>query len=255
MYPRRLKLNQVVSYAKDWRRLPPDSRFSKLQKAYWGRSLDLAAGQWRMSHKELFTEAAGSETEAEVFEGDDVIAGCHVIEIPDLEVRPFLVRAEYIRLYDAIMAHYRQAVNERKTTGAVVTGQPGIGMDFFSKLTVLTCFAGKSVGRTYFLRRLLGDEMPVLWQSPEALYLIAADGAFIAPQTGDIDLRHFIIALVEADPLLAVPPRLVAKEAYTFPILSTSPEKKRWNRWHKTRFQAPLVLVMNPWKRQELHRA
>lgn len=102
---------------------------------------------------------------------------------------------------------------------------------------------------------MIGERLPVLWQGDETLYLLAADGAYLVPDRGSIFLKAFIIVLIGADPLRDVPARLIGKEAHTFPILTTSPDHHRWDRWHKTRMQAPLVLVMNPWKRQELYRA
>jgi hypothetical protein len=270
--PYNFRFTQLVDTSElPWKKLNGDAPFSEIHRKYWGHSVDKEAEDWRNLHHHLFSQNHPVPTSSrppdscesiESFEGDDLIDGCHILHVPELELRPLLVRAEYVRLYDVAVHHYKDCVQKKKTTGTVITGQPGIGES--SSLLVSIIFrlslaehdpAGKSVGRTYILRRMIGERLPVLWQSATTLYLLAADGAYSAPDSGSIFLKAFIIVLVDADPLRDVPPRLIAKMAHTFPILTTSPDHRRWNRWHKTRMQAPLVLVMNPWKRQELYRA
>lgn len=63
---------------------------------------------------------------------DDVIEGCYFLEI-DIEefAYPWIwVRAEYIRIYDALEVYYktpRSPFPNRLAKAAVITGQPGIG--------------------------------------------------------------------------------------------------------------------------------
>lgn len=61
---------------------------------------------------------------------DDVIKGCHSLEI-DIERFPYRkiwIRAEYIRIYDAIETFFKQSLYPGGLVpAAVITGQPGIG--------------------------------------------------------------------------------------------------------------------------------
>jgi hypothetical protein len=60
---------------------------------------------------------------------DDVIPGCHFLNI-DIEKFAYpkiWIRAEYIRIYDALEAYYNKPSYPPTAPAAVITGQPGIG--------------------------------------------------------------------------------------------------------------------------------
>ena len=60
---------------------------------------------------------------------DDIIEGCHFlkIDIEDFKYPLIWVRAEYIRMYNALEAHYRVPVCPYLAPAVIITGQPGIG--------------------------------------------------------------------------------------------------------------------------------
>ena len=61
---------------------------------------------------------------------DDFIKGCYFLEIGIRRVRiPRLwIRAEYIRIYNALEAYYQmRPLFSNQAPAAVITGQPGIG--------------------------------------------------------------------------------------------------------------------------------
>ena len=60
---------------------------------------------------------------------DDIIPGCHFLHI-DIKKFPYpkiWIRAEYIRIYDALEAYYNQPSYPYLAPAAVITGQPGVG--------------------------------------------------------------------------------------------------------------------------------
>lgn len=144
--PYNFKFTQLVNDSElPWKKLDNNAPFSELHRKYWGRSVDKEAEDWRDLHRHLFPQnhpvptsshlpdscgsmsAASGNIETQFFEEDDLIDGCHVLHVPELEERPLLVRAEYVRLYDVVVNHYKDSVHKKKSTGAVITGQPGIG--------------------------------------------------------------------------------------------------------------------------------
>ena len=102
--------------------------------------------------------------------------------------------------------------------------------------------------------RMLGERIPILWQEVDELYLFASDGVYCMEQLGNVYFSACLPVLIDADSTQQVPPRLISSSAYTYPILTTSPDQRRWNRWHKSRLP-PQIFVMNPWKRKEMLRA
>jgi hypothetical protein len=60
---------------------------------------------------------------------DDVIPGCHFLDI-DIENFPYpkiWIRAEFIRIYNALEAYYNEPSYPHTAPAVVITGQPGIG--------------------------------------------------------------------------------------------------------------------------------
>lgn len=92
------------------------------------------------------------------YEGNDILEDCFLMPIPDEE--PVWVRAEYKRIYDAVLTIYNKvsAPLSRARHSVVVTGQPGIGQYSGGYLVICSCVVstGKSTGRW---RRLLGAEL------------------------------------------------------------------------------------------------
>jgi hypothetical protein len=62
-----------------------------------------------------------SDSEEEV----DVIEGCCFLDIKEFKIPSIWIRAEYIRIYDALEPCYQKAY--MRAPAVVITGQPGIG--------------------------------------------------------------------------------------------------------------------------------
>ena len=133
----------------------------QLHSKFWGKSMEEEEQQWRDSqlsedHRSRtqggdedmdpdvdermdqdanniakdgnITEDADDITEiVSVDEDEDIIKGCHVLDIGVRTIKKIWVRAEYIRAYDYFEKHYDAAAKVELEPGAVLTGQPGIG--------------------------------------------------------------------------------------------------------------------------------
>ena len=84
---------------------------------------------------------------------DDFIKGCYSLEIgiKRLRISRFWIRAEYIRIYNALEAYYQKRPSiPNQAPAAVITGQPGIGesgrpnVTYREKCLDLLCFTSMS---------------------------------------------------------------------------------------------------------------
>ena len=116
---------------------------TQLHAMFWGKSMADEEKKWRDAQPPIPVEGAGLGNERQGEDesmdvdvsgeeelDDDIIEGCHTLEI-DIEGFEFpriWIRAEYIRIYDALEAFYRKPSYPPYLAPAfVITGQPGIG--------------------------------------------------------------------------------------------------------------------------------
>ncbi|KAK2462507.1 hypothetical protein APHAL10511_005477 [Amanita phalloides] len=192
--------------------------------------------KWRDAQLPISVEGAGLGNErqggdepmdvdvSEEEESDgDIIEGCYSLEIDimDFEFPRIWIRAEYIRIYDALEAHYRKSAYPYLPSAVVITGQPGIG---------------KSVWIYYALRRRLAERKPVIWYLDQTRYLFVEEGVYKVPD--EFKASHFqvfIWTLVDSDEAKdGVPNHLVTRHTRHSVIYCTSPSRDRWSRLHKT---------------------
>ena len=125
-----------------WTKLSEENPWTVFYKKYWNTKW---GSRFRLAVVQDAEDHVMSDEEDEVvdeknnegfdYEGDDLITSDDPTDKAEVEtyipgtknVTRFLVRAEYIRLYDAVTAYYRDSVKEKNVTGAVITGQPEIG--------------------------------------------------------------------------------------------------------------------------------
>ncbi|PFH47854.1 hypothetical protein AMATHDRAFT_151083 [Amanita thiersii Skay4041] len=170
---------------------------------------------------------------------DDIIEGCHFLKV-DIKYFDFpriWIRAEYIRLYEALEARYRMHLNPNTARAVVVTGQPGIG---------------KSIWIYYALRRRLAEKKSVIWYYEGTRYLFVEEGVYKVPD-GFRRFKSLVWTLVDSgnakDEVLK---DLVMPHARHFVIYCTSPSQDRWRHLYKTAHKS--TFIMNPWKRKEILR-
>jgi hypothetical protein len=103
---------------------------------FWGVSMADEEQKWRDAQPSmpgLGNECQGGDEMDDVSEDeeedDDIIEGCHFLEIG---IRGFKfpriwIRAEYIRIYNALEGHHRKPYYPYLAPAVIITGQPGIG--------------------------------------------------------------------------------------------------------------------------------
>jgi hypothetical protein len=106
----------------------------------------------------------------------------------------------------------------------------------------------------YALRRRLAEKRPLIWCYSKNYLLFLKEGVYAMPVNFQTAVfRSIIWVLVDSDEsLLGVPEELVCHCTRVFTIFATTPNRNR-KRLHKTVNET--VIVMNPWARDEIHRA
>ena len=105
---------------------------------FWGKSMEDEEQQWRDAQPPMSVEGGGlggdEPMDVDTSEGedldDDFIKGCYSLEIgiKRLRIPKVWIRAEYIRIYNALEAYYQKRPSiTNQAPAAVITGQPGIG--------------------------------------------------------------------------------------------------------------------------------
>ena len=120
-------------------KLPSESLPAQLHVMFWGKSMAHEEQKWRDAQPPLPVEGTGLGNErdepmdVDVSEeedlDDDIIEGCYSLEIgiKGFEYPRIWIRAEYIRIYDALEDRHRKPSYPYLAPAAVITGQPGIG--------------------------------------------------------------------------------------------------------------------------------
>jgi hypothetical protein len=172
-----------------------------------------------------------------------------------MEVQPqLLVRAEYIRVFDAVKAEYEE---HHDTYLAVVTGQPGIGTKtplVARSAHLVNLSLGKTLWITYALRRCLGEKQPVVLYRAGRCYFFSELGLdTIDPVVHECNTKHTWCFVDSTDAPESLPTSICSKYVQLFPIYVTSPKGSRWDKLHQMRI--PSIIIMNPWTLNELEKA
>ncbi|KAF8524690.1 hypothetical protein BU17DRAFT_42824 [Hysterangium stoloniferum] len=150
---------------------------------------------------------------------------------------PILVRADYIRVFDAVKVAHE---NSHDASLAVVTGQPGIG---------------KTRWIHYALRYCLGEKQPVVWCRFNKCYFFSESGVdIIDPVLHRSGAKHTWCFVDSMDAPETLPPSVCSSDGELFPVYITSPKVSRWRKLHQSG-RIPKLIVMNPWTLDELEKA
>ncbi|KAF8518127.1 hypothetical protein BU17DRAFT_91228 [Hysterangium stoloniferum] len=196
---------------------------------FWGSPLDLSlttlSDQVNTTIRECEEQPNGDVLPDEPF-------------IPDTDTfAPRLVRAEYIRIIDAVKVAYETSHN---TSFAVVTGQPGIG---------------KTSWISYALRYCLGEKQPVVWYRFANCYFFSGSGVVIInPLDHRCSGKHTWCFVDSMDARETLPHKICSPAIELFPVYVTSPKESRWRKLHQSG-RIPQLIVMNPWTLDELKKA
>ena len=101
---------------------------AQLHAMFWGKSMADEEQKWRGTG--LGNERqGGDEPDVSEEEDDDIIEGCYSLSI-GIESFAFpriWIRAEYIRIYDALEARYKKSSYPYLASAVIISGQPGVG--------------------------------------------------------------------------------------------------------------------------------
>ncbi|KIM86220.1 hypothetical protein PILCRDRAFT_816150 [Piloderma croceum F 1598] len=246
-----------------WRKIANGNLLALFHRRFWGKSMEEEEGEWQKTQTQTQTQTQiegqpdededryqgkgrtinEDEDEAmdedEFDDDDDVIPGCYPFSV-GIENITVWIRADYIRVYEALQDYYEKATKQSgRTPSAVVTGQPGISKHFWIY---------------YAARRRLAEKKPFIWFYAARYYLFVQEGVYGLPTDWrHADFRYIVWTLVDSDQSQAgVPEVVVPHGTRLFAIYVTSPAINRWSRLHKT--TRPIVVTMNPWSRGSIVR-
>jgi hypothetical protein len=115
---------QVQEHLAPWRQLDDSDSIALLHRRFWGTSMAIEEQAWRRTQS---SDPAIDEDGDQ--DGDDIIPGCYLLDI-GMNISKLWIRADYIRIYDFLEAHYKKpSAPSFRAPAAVVTGQPGVGED------------------------------------------------------------------------------------------------------------------------------
>ncbi|KAF8521910.1 hypothetical protein BU17DRAFT_87460 [Hysterangium stoloniferum] len=194
---------------------------------FWGNPLDPALTILPDQANTTNLESEEQESNGDVLPGEPFLKDVS---------QPMLVRAEYIRVLDAVKAAYQKSHN---TSFAVITGQPGIG---------------KTSWINYALRYCLGKKQPVVRYLFGNCYFFSGSGVVIIDpllyQSGGKHTWCFV-DVIDGEML---PPKICSSDIQLFPVYVTYPKESHWHTLHQSQ-RIPSLIVMNPWTLDELEKA
>ncbi|KAF8509655.1 hypothetical protein BU17DRAFT_56005 [Hysterangium stoloniferum] len=197
-------------------------------RRFWGIPLDPALTI--LPDRDNTTDSESEEEES----NDDILPGEPFLKDVGL---PMLVRAEYIRVLDAVKAAHQKSHN---TSLAVVTGQPGIG---------------KTSWIHYAIRYCLGERQPVVWYQVEKCYFFSESGVdIIDPMLHQSGGKHTWCLVDSLDAPQTLPHSICSQSRQLFPIYVTSPKLLCWFKLYQSG-RLPELIIMNPWSLDELEKA
>ena len=123
-----------------WVKLNRKERLARWHKKYWDKCMAIEERAWlstqprrRGDEDKEGTDAMDVDVHESIDEDsedmdDEYISGCYLLDVALLMNRKMWIRADYIRIYNAIEIHYKKnPAPSYRAPSAVVTGQPGVG--------------------------------------------------------------------------------------------------------------------------------
>lgn len=171
----------------------------------------------------------------------------------------FLIRAEYIRIYEYVESVWAQPAGQGNPPAVVITGHPGIGKNACPICRIITYIfcLGKSVWIHYALRRRLGEKLPTILYWGDAYHYFTASGVRECDNTRDLqitatELPWCLIDSPHAPDGIPVSMRTWGRQTF-LPVYLTFPNQTSWAKLHKT-WKRHLA-IMNPWTWREIESA
>ncbi|KAF8513599.1 hypothetical protein BU17DRAFT_53205 [Hysterangium stoloniferum] len=199
-------------------------------RRFWGSPLNATFTTLPSQDNAMDSESEEQQPSGDVLPGEPFISDADTLE-------QLLVRAEYIRVFDAVKVIHEKSHNTRL---AVVTGQPGIG---------------KSSWISYALRYCLGQKWPIVWYRYGNCFFFSRSGVVIIdPLVHQSGGKHTWCFVDSMDASETLPHHICFPGIQLFPVYVTSPKESRWRKLVQSR-RIPQLIVMNPWTLDELKTA
>ena len=115
-----------------WQKLRDTDPFTLFHAKFWGKSMAVEEQEWRSVQSgdpaRAREDQDGDDPMGDdVDEDDDIIPGCYLLDL-GIDGTKIWIRADYIRIYNFLEAHYEKSpAPSFRAPAAVITGQPGIG--------------------------------------------------------------------------------------------------------------------------------
>ena len=125
----------IPKRGEQWPKLDDDDQLTLFHAKFWGKSMAIEEQEWRSVQSGDPARARDEDQDGDdpmgddVDEDDDIIPGCYLLDLGINDTVPKIwIRADYIRIYDFLEAHYKKSpAPSFRAPAAVITGQPGIG--------------------------------------------------------------------------------------------------------------------------------
>ncbi|KAL5527001.1 hypothetical protein ACEPAF_8730 [Sanghuangporus sanghuang] len=175
-------------------------------------------------------------------ENGDLLPGAPFLD-GILDGMRFLVRAEYIRMYEYVEDCFAKEYSPQvRRPAVIITGQPGIG---------------KTVWIQYALRRCIGERRPVMLMTNTRYLFFSESGVEKLPSDAEIfdeqkPINETPWCLIDST---SSPKGIPVEMSAAFSpgvnsIYLTSPDSNRWRGLQQSR--TPKLALMNPWSWEEV---
>jgi hypothetical protein len=249
----------------------------ELHASYWGKPLpismtklpdeavspmDIVPDEDANYDGGLGAGSSGDDAEASGNRPDvlpDVLPEPQVITTGEVfdEKERFFLRAEYIRIYaflKEIYDKYLSAKVERQPV-AVITGQPGIGVQVGDSATFNSQVSGKTFFIRYGLLRCLSEKQRTAYYFRKAWFLFSERGVRCVSPISAFGLKRTGVTwafIDSSDSPTGIPTDVSGLQTSgIFPIYTTSPSRERWKSVEKSG-KKPYLIYMNPWSWEEI---
>ncbi|KAF8521949.1 hypothetical protein BU17DRAFT_87528 [Hysterangium stoloniferum] len=195
-----------------------------------GKSLKCSIYNPPISRQYHHSESEEQQPSGDVLPGEPFISDADTLE-------QLLVRAEYIRVFDAVIV-----------TREVSQHAP-------CSVRLVNLCLGKSSWISYALRYCLGQKRPVVWYRYGICFFFSGSGVVIIdPLVHQSGGKHTWCFVDSMDASETLPHHICSPGIQLFPVYVTSPKESRWRKLVQSR-RIPELIVMNPWTLDKLETA
>ena len=160
----------------------------------------------------------------------------------------YMVRAEYLRMFDEVVAIIKSESENGREPLVGILGQPGIGVSnlFLQIFLFMWRQIGKSVWVKYALRRCLGDKIEVAFIKGKIIWIFSDTGIKgynrMLPRN-----PNGVWCFIDTDDRIGMEKAsaVAGRESGFCPVFVSSPDPAQWRSLEHQRLVSKII--MNPW--------